>query len=130
MAQTLLARGRGEHLESRANKQKRICENSTSHGKRNARAFRKKELGIHQGDFSMSFYVLLNTIESIKKFGTIVINQPYAIRASQGDYTIDAKTVMSFFTFNTTRPILISVESEMDGNVLRQALAEFEVTCD
>lgn len=71
--------------------------------------------------------VNLNTIERIKKFGSIVSKFDSDIDVMQERHISDAKSVIALFTFDVTKPVKIGIlsSSENELNLFREAMKEF-----
>lgn len=69
--------------------------------------------------------VLLDTIEKIKRFNSIVQNYDADIDLISGRYVIDAKSIMGIFSLDCSRPFEVAVHGEQ-AEEFQKELEEFE----
>lgn len=78
-----------------------------------------------------STMVLLNSIENVKKFISIVDQCPYDVDLVSGRYVIDAKSIMGIFSLDLSKPIPLHVhvptgeETKFDESEFMDKLTPF-----
>ncbi len=63
--------------------------------------------------------LLLDKIESVKMFVQYAIMQEYKITLSSGNYTVDAKSIMSIFSLDLTKPVILSANCEESDDFIK-----------
>lgn len=70
--------------------------------------------------------VSLNTVEKVKRFSDVVSNFPYEITLTGGEYTVDAKSIMSIFTLDLEKPLRMTAHCDTDSGMLSD-ISEFVI---
>ncbi|MGN0496040.1 MAG: HPr family phosphocarrier protein [Lachnospiraceae bacterium] len=70
--------------------------------------------------------ISMGTIEKVKRFVDIVSNYREQINLVDGNYVVNAKSIMSIFSMDLTAPILLKVDaSEQRFKEIRNDLKEY-----
>lgn len=73
-------------------------------------------------------YVLLETIESVKKFVSIITNYDVDFELMSGKYIIDAKSILGIFSIDLSKPVLLRINAEGESlDKIKEAVQEFAV---
>lgn len=73
-------------------------------------------------------YILLETIESVKKFVSIISNYDTDFELMSGKYIIDAKSILGIFSIDLSKPVLLRINAEGDNlKQIKDAIQEFAV---
>lgn len=78
---------------------------------------------IFRKDKTVVYSILINTIDSVKKFNSIANEQPFDIDVISRRYAIDAKSIMGLFSIDISKPVLIEIHTDDEKereNFLRQ----------
>ena len=76
----------------------------------------------------IDMYILLETIESVKKFVSIIANLDADFELISGRYIVDAKSVLGIFSIDLSKPVLLRIHAEGDKlNLIKEAVQEFAV---
>lgn len=70
-------------------------------------------------------YVLIDTIEKVKRFCEIVSTHPGKVYVMRDVYVVDAKSLMGLFSLDLTKPC--DVKCDIDVESLYEKIKEFEV---
>ena len=74
-------------------------------------------------------YILLETIESVKKFVSIIANLDADFELISGRYIVDAKSILGIFSIDLSKPVLLRINAEGDKlNHIKEAVQEFAVS--
>lgn len=69
--------------------------------------------------------ILINTVEKVKQFSSIVSRQNVECEIVEGIYIIDAKSIMGIFSINLSEPVELRIHS--DDTAILDSLKEFIV---
>ena len=58
-----------------------------------------------------TFQVVFRSFEDVRDFVSLAMAQPYDITVSNGDHTVDAKSVMVMFSLDYSRPLEVRSSS-------------------
>lgn len=73
-------------------------------------------------------YILLETIESVKKFVSIISNYDADFELMSGKYIINAKSILGIFSIDLSKPVLLRINAEGDDlEKIKDAIQEFAV---
>lgn len=73
-------------------------------------------------------YILLETIESVKKFVSIISNYDADFELMSGKYIINAKSILGIFSIDLSKPVLLRINAEGDNlEKIKDAIQEFAV---
>lgn len=73
-------------------------------------------------------YILLETIESVKKFVAIISNYDADFELMSGKYIINAKSILGIFSIDLSKPVLLRINAEGDNwEKIKAAIQEFAV---
>lgn len=73
-------------------------------------------------------YILLETIESVKKFVSIISNYDADFELMSGKYIINAKSILGIFSIDLSKPVLLRINAEGDSlDKIKDAIQEFAV---
>lgn len=67
--------------------------------------------------------VILNSIELVKEFASIVLESGKSVIAVSGEYRVDADSIMGLFSLDLTKPI--TLEFLEDAEELQEKLQKF-----
>ena len=73
-----------------------------------------------------SFFIHLNTIDSVKIFVNAVTKYNYDIDLLSGRYVVDAKSIMGIFSLDLSSPIKVDAHTD-DASALMEELKDFIV---
>lgn len=73
--------------------------------------------------------VLINTIERIKEFGTLISQAKCDVDVISGRYVINAKSIMGLFSVDATKPVTVCIRSadEEEYKKVVESIKEFIV---
>ena len=71
--------------------------------------------------------VLLDTINKVRDFCHIAMNQNCELTLQSGRYVVDAKSIMGIFSLDLCKPIDLYIESTEDAEVIKAKFADFIV---
>ena len=60
-------------------------------------------------------FILLNTIEKVKLFSEVVGKYDGEITAIQGNYSVNAKSIIGIFGCDILKPIRLEISEDVDG---------------
>ena len=73
-------------------------------------------------------YILLETIESVKKFVAIISKYDADFELMSGKYIINAKSILGIFSIDLSKPVLLRINAEGDNwEKIKAAIQEFAV---
>ena len=72
-----------------------------------------------------SFNILLNTVDKIKDFSSIINKFDGDFDLISDDYIIDAKSIMGIFSLNLTKPLKLEVNNTSNIEELEILLKKF-----
>ena len=70
--------------------------------------------------------IRLTSIEDVKKFVSITNRYSFKINLISDKYTIDAKSIMSVFSLDLSKPITVEIEEECPEK-LKKEIQEFKL---
>lgn len=70
--------------------------------------------------------ILINDVEKVKRFSSIVSQQNIDCEIVKGIYIIDAKSIMGIFSIDLTEPVELQIHS--DDKKILDTLKDFIVT--
>lgn len=73
-----------------------------------------------------SVNILLNTINDVKDFVSIVTRYDFDVDLVSGRYAVDAKSIMGIFSLDLSKPIRADIHAEDAGEFLA-AVKQFKV---
>lgn len=62
----------------------------------------------------MQVNVLIDTIDSVKRFVRTIYKYPFTAELSSDRYIVDAKSIMGIFSLDISKPITLTIDSEDD----------------
>ncbi|MBR0277796.1 MAG: HPr family phosphocarrier protein [Clostridia bacterium] len=71
-----------------------------------------------------TFNIMLDSINNVKKFVSIVEKYDYDIDLSSGRYVVDGKSIMGIFSLDLSKPIKVDAHGD-DAEKLEKELSEF-----
>lgn len=79
-------------------------------------------------DQTASFDVLINTIDKVREFVSIVSTFNADMDVVSGKYTINAKSILGLFSLDLSRPVRLDIEGTPEEiEKIRTALASYIV---
>lgn len=69
--------------------------------------------------------ILINTVDKVKQFSSIVSKQNVECEIVEGIYIIDAKSIMGIFSINLSEPVDLRIHS--DDAAILDSLKDFVV---
>ncbi len=70
--------------------------------------------------------IMLNTIDDVRNFVTLVSDCTYDVELVSGRYTVNAKSIMGIFSLDLSKPITLCAHFD-DTDTLFAELREFKV---
>ncbi len=67
-----------------------------------------------------SVNVILNTINDVKNFVSIVSKYDFEIDLTSGRYVIDAKSIMGIFSLDLSKPIKLDAQCDANSKFLEE----------
>ncbi len=64
--------------------------------------------------------IMLDTIDSVRKFSDIASSKDYSIELESGKYTVNAKSIMGIFSLDLTKPVKMTAHCDMVAELARQ----------
>lgn len=64
--------------------------------------------------------IMLNNVESVKKFSNIAASKNYNIYLESGKYVVNAKSIMGIFSLDLTKPIKMKADCELVAELSKQ----------
>lgn len=64
--------------------------------------------------------IMLDTIDSVRKFSDIASSKDYRIELESGKYTVNAKSIMGIFSLDLTKPVKMTAHCDMVAELARQ----------
>ena len=64
--------------------------------------------------------IMLDTIDSVRKFSDIASSKDYCIELESGKYTVNAKSIMGIFSLDLTKPVKMTAHCDMVAELARQ----------
>ncbi len=62
----------------------------------------------------MEYRILLNTIDKLREFSTVVCVSPLDMDIRQGRFVVDAKSILAIFSFDLTQPLTFIIHLAID----------------
>lgn len=74
------------------------------------------------------FLVLINTINKVKQFCNITIEQEYELSLHSGRYVIDAKSILGVFSLDISKPVELHIDTDgVDMEQVKETFKDFIV---
>ena len=73
-----------------------------------------------------AFNIMLNSINDVKNFVSIVNKYDFDVDLTSGRYVVDAKSIMGIFSLDLSKPILVEIHSDK-ADALYNELVQFKV---
>ncbi len=64
--------------------------------------------------------IMLDTIDSVRKFAEIASSKDYKIELESDKYIVNAKSIMGIFSLDLTKPIKMTAYCDMVAELARQ----------
>ena len=77
---------------------------------------------------SNEFYINLNTIEKVKRFVNIIDKFESDVDIEQGEYRVNAKSIMAIFSLNLLEPLLVKIDRKNEKEIesFNEVMEEFK----
>ena len=73
-----------------------------------------------------TFNIMLNSINDVKNFVSIVNKYDFDVDLTSGRYVVDAKSIMGIFSLDLSKPILVEIHNDKADNLYNE-LVQFKV---
>lgn len=80
-------------------------------------------------DFTKKYSMLLNNLTVQKRFAAIAAKCVSDVKAvsEEENYSVDAKSILGFYSLDLKKPVTITVNNEVDARVIEQGLRERDI---
>jgi phosphotransferase system HPr-like phosphotransfer protein len=73
-----------------------------------------------------TFNIMLNSINDVKNFVSIVNKYDFDVDLTSGRYVVDAKSIMGIFSLDLSKPILVEIHNDKADDLYNE-LVQFKV---
>lgn len=73
-----------------------------------------------------AFNIMLNSINDVKNFVSIVNKYDFDVDLTSGRYVVDAKSIMGIFSLDLSKPILVEIHNDKADDLYNE-LVQFKV---
>lgn len=70
--------------------------------------------------------LMLDKLEYVKMFVQMAILQEYKVTLTSGEYVVDAKSIMSIFSLDLTKPVKLTAYCDEDNDFIK-AVDRFKI---